>query len=71
MPDNHEDIMRSLGKIEGLLTGVAEWRTVVDGRLNVHSDRIRLLERWQSKLLGVAAIVSVPTIVALAVKVLT
>ncbi len=71
MTDNPEDIMRSLGKIEGLLTGVTEWRGNVDKRLNNHADRLSILERWQAKVLGVAAIISIPAVAAFVIKALT
>ena len=71
MPDDHNEIMHALGEIKGLLKGVEDWRNVVDKRLNSHADRIGVLERWQSKLFGVAAFVSVPALVAIALKVWT
>ena len=49
-PTLHE-IQRALGRIEGKLDNIAE-------DIKDHGDRLWTLEKWQSKMVGIAAAVS-------------
>jgi hypothetical protein len=51
----NESIERTLGRIEEKLDSLAR---VTEPRLNNHSDRLGKLERWQSRLIGGAAVAS-------------
>lgn len=47
-----------MGRIEGKLDEIKSAQATTAARLNNHGDRIGTLERWQSKLLGAFAVVS-------------
>jgi phage shock protein A len=53
-----DDIQRTLGRLESKLDAVLATQNTTNDRLNNHSARISVLERWQSKVLGAVAIVS-------------
>lgn len=53
-----DEIQRALGRIEGKLDEITTLQKTSTYRLNDHSRRIGMLERWQSKLLGAFAVVS-------------
>lgn len=50
---------RVLGRIEGKLDAVLERIGEQQNRLNNHGDRLGRLERWQAKLLGMAAVIAI------------
>jgi hypothetical protein len=52
-----EDIMRSLGKIEGTLTGIDDKLDRHHERLNAHGDRIHRVEKRGWFLAGAAAVI--------------
>ena len=54
-----DDILRSLGRIEGRLKAIDENLGKLNGRLDHHSNRLRKLERWQATLAGAGAIIGV------------
>ena len=50
------DVLRSLGRIEGTLEAIDKNLKKLNGRLDHHSGRIGKLERWQATLAGVAVV---------------
>ena len=56
MEQNHELIL-ALGRVEGKIDAFAQSQIRHEGILEDHSKRIVSLEKWQSKVLGMAAVV--------------
>jgi hypothetical protein len=55
MDEHNNDIMRALGRIEGLLTGVTASQVQHHDRMNHHDTRIAKLERARAWIIGAAA----------------
>lgn len=49
-----DDISNALGRMEGKLDAIRDDLRRKDERLDDHGKRINTLERWQSRVLGIA-----------------
>ena len=54
-----DSVEQTLGRLEGKLDAFLETQKQQHERLNDHGKRIGSLERWQSKIIGAVALVSV------------
>lgn len=56
---NDQELIFTLGRVEGKIDSVLQSQARIEDRLDSHERRIGSLERWQSKVLGLAGGVSV------------
>lgn len=49
---NHNEIMRAIGKLEGMLVGVAETTSNMNKNLEAQNGRVRKLEEWKNQQIG-------------------
>ena len=63
MEETHNEIMRSLGHIEGGIEGIIDRLDKINGRLDKHDDKLdkhsNFINNWKGKLVIIAFIVSV------------
>ena len=56
--DNHNQIMLTLGKLDGKLDGVLDRLDISNGRIEKNEDRLSRVEAWQNNMKGRVTIIS-------------
>ena len=56
--DNHNQVMLTLGKLDGKLDGVLDRLDISNGRIEKNEDRLSRVEAWQNNIKGRVTIIS-------------